>query len=492
MKKIVIVGGGTAGLITAGMMRTFWEDGTEVTVICDSNNKTIGVGESTTPIIHQVLNILGIGVRDLIDNIGTTIKYGINFKDWIPDKEYFHGFEEVGSMNEEFYRKLHDESSSFYSILNGKFNGGSHYNYPVTEVASRDLDKMGTYALHIDTSAFCELLTNKVKDIGVKFIDDIVEDVNVDGENIKNITCKNSGIIDADFFVDASGFNCVLFKHLNPKWVDTSGSLPIDRAIPQQVSNTSGEVPSYTLAQATDNGWIWQLPIGDRYGTGYLYSSKFTSDQEAREKYNNWLLDNHNVSLDTDRIIKYRPGYYEDFWIGNCMAVGLSSGFIEPLESTSIHLLSLQPYYFLIFNYTLNNLEYTRRYVNSINRSAYEGVFNFICFHYCTNRIDSEFWKYMTNNKTDWVKAIEEKCNKEFLDRSVFGNSKNDSFSFDSYVQIADGLNMFNKDSVREFLLVKPNGQEILDVSERLFRFEQGERDKNRWVSHKEVLDKNK
>ena len=495
MKKIVIVGSGTAGLLVASMMNRYWKDqDIQITIIHDSNNKTIGVGESTTPVIHQVLQILRIDVRQLVNKIGATIKYGINFKDWIPDKEFFHGFEEINPYDGSsgILKKTYDHSSAYYGILNGKFNGGSHYNYPVTEVSSDDLRNMGTYALHIDTNAFCELLTNKVKDIGVKFIDDIVEDVNVDGENIKNITCKNSGIIDADFFVDASGFNCVLFKHLNPKWVDTSGSLPIDRAIPQQVSNTSGEVPSYTLAQATDNGWIWQLPIGDRYGTGYLYSSKFTSDQEAREKYNNWLLDNHGVTLDTDRIIKYRPGYYEDYWIGNCMVVGLSAGFIEPLESTSLHLLLLQAYDFLIFNSTLNNLEYTRRYVNSINRSAYEGVFNFICFHYCTNRTDSEFWKYMTNNKTDWVKAIEEKCNKEFLDLSVFGNNKNDSFSFDSYIQIGDGLNLFNRDSLREFLVAKPHGQEVLDTSERLFVNEQIKRDKNRWVSHKEVLDRNK
>ncbi len=496
MKKIVIVGGGTAGLITAGMLRTFWEDGTEVTVICDSNNKTIGVGESTTPIIHQVLNILGIGVRDLIDNIGTTIKYGINFKDWIPDKEFFHGFEEINPYDGSsgILKKTHDHSSAYYGILNGKFNGGSHYNYPVTEVSSDDLRNMGTYALHIDTHAFCELLIHKLKDTNVKFIDDVVERVRVNQEcnEISHIECKNSGVINADLFVDCSGFSSVLFKHLNPRWIDTSKSLPIDRAIPQQVQNTSGEIPSYTLSQATQDGWIWQLPIGDRYGTGYLYSSKFTSDEQARATYNNWLLDNHGVTLDTDRIIKYRPGYYEDYWIGNCMVVGLSAGFIEPLESTSLHMLAFQIYMFLIFNSTLNNLEYTRRHVNNMNKVAYDSIFNFICFHYCTNRTDSEFWKYMTNNKTDWVKAIEEKCNKEFLDLSVFGNNKNDSFSFDSYIQIGDGLNLFNRDSLREFLVAKPNGQEVLDTSERLFVKEQIKRDKNRWVSHKEVLDRNK
>ena len=498
MKKIVIVGSGTAGLLAASMMNRFWEDKVQITVIHDSNNKTIGVGESTTPVIHQLLEILRIDIRELVDKIGTTVKYGINFKDWIPGKEFFHGFKEVEqynpSSNFEMFLKTHDKSSAYYSILNDKFNGGSHYNYPVTEVSADKFNEMGTFAIHIDTHAFCELLTHKLKDTNVKFIDDVVEKVRVNPEcnEISHIECKNSGVINADLFVDCSGFSSVLFKHLNPKWIDTSNSLPIDRAIAQQVPNTSGEVPSYTLSQSTQDGWIWQLPIGDRYGTGYLYSSKFTSDEEARSKYNNWLLDNHGVSLDTDRIIKYRPGYYENYWIGNCIVVGLSAGFIEPLESTSLHMLVFQLYMFVIFNSTLNNLKYTRRHVNTMNRVAYETIFNFICLHYCTNRTDSEFWEYMTNNKIDWVKEIEEKCNKEFLDLSVFGNNKNDSFSFDSYIQIANGLNLFNRDSLRKFLDAKPNAQETLDNSERIFVSEQITRDKNVWVSHKEVLDRNK
>ena len=132
--------------------------------------------------------------------------------------------------------------------------------------------------------------------------------------------------------------------------------LPIDRAIPQQIPyDFKDELPSYTLAEATDNGWIWRIPIGDRYGTGYLYSSKFTSDEEAREKYNDWLVENFDTELTSDRIIKYRPGYYEDYWMGNCLAVGLSSGFVEPLESTGIHIIIKQMQEFITYNSNLKN-----------------------------------------------------------------------------------------------------------------------------------------
>ena len=172
--------------------------------------------------------------------------------------------------------------------------------------------------------------------------------------------------------------------------------LPIDRAIPQQIPfDFYDELPSYTLAEATDNGWIWRIPIGNRYGTGYLYSSKFTSDEEAREKYNDWLVENFKTKLTSDRIIRYKPGYYEDYWMGNCLAVGLSSGFVEPLESTGIHIVIKQVQEFINYNYNLKNLNFNRKSANLINRDIYADVVNFVALHYNTNRTDSEFWKYV-------------------------------------------------------------------------------------------------
>ena len=493
MKKIVIVGGGTAGLIAASFMNRYWEDNAHITVICDENNKTIGVGESTTPVIQLILQVLGIPISELI-NIDSTIKIGINFKDWIPGKEFFHGFPETILEDVQWFPVSNDETSAVYSLLNHKYNGASHFNEPVTKLPSSDPGNMGTIALHIDTLKFVQLLRDRLKDTdSVEFIDDVVDRVRVNAEcdKITNIELKNNGIIDADFYIDASGFNAVLFKHLNPRWNDISKILPIDRAIPQQVPNTSGGIPSYTQAEATDNGWIWQLPIGNRYGTGYLYSSKFTSDEEAREKYNKWLLKNHNKELETDRIIKYRPGYYEDNLIGNCMAVGLAAGFLEPLESTSIGIMGYQVYNFLVFN-GIGNLSYTKRFLNKNNRSIYQEVMRFLTLHYCTNRTDSEFWRYMTNNKTEWVEDFEEKCNKEFIDASVFDTVRSHAYKFDSYVQIANGLNLFNIESLRNFLTEKPEGQAILDSSENLYEQQENIRRQYQWVPHTKVIDLHK
>ncbi len=490
MKKIVVVGTGSAGLISAAFMHQYWDDNVQIKVIYDGRSKNIAVGESTTPLILKTLEILGIAKEELIKDIGTTLKLGINFKNWIPGTEYFHGFGEgVDNKNGNFFNDIRtDETSAIFTITNNLFQGGANYNIATTKLPSYDVNSF-SYALHIDTQQFIKVLIKHFED-DIEFVDDIVEHVNVDGENIKNITCKNSGIVDADFFVDASGFNCVLFKHLNPEWVDTSHILPIDRAIPQQIPNITGQIPSYTLAEATDNGWIWQLPVGDRYGTGYLYSSKFTSDEEAREKYNNWLVENHDVNLTTDRIIKYRPGYYKNNWIGNCLAVGLSSGFIEPLEATGIMIISKQIYNFVAFNSALSNLNHTRGYLNLMNAALYNEIVRFNALHYCTDRTDSDFWKYMTNNKIQWVKDYQEKCQKEFIDNSVFLNVKDCIWSFDSYIQISHGLGMFSKESIMEYLNIKPNGQQILDYSERIYDLEQTRNMYNceNWINHKDVL----
>ena len=273
--------------------------------------------------------------------------------------------------------------------------------------------------------------------------------------------------------------------------------LPIDRAIPQQVPyEFDGKLPSYTVSEATENGWIWKIPIGDRYGTGYLYSSKFTSDEDAREKYNQWLIDNFNTQLETDRIIKYKPGYYEDYWIGNCLAVGLSSGFVEPLESTGIHLIIKQMYDLIFFNSNLENLSFNRKSANIINRELYDDIINFVALHYCTNRNDSEFWRHMTSNKLEWVQDLEEKCKHEFLDITIFRNNPTRSlWTLDSYIAVTHGLNMLSKDAIKKHLESKVDGNQffyggdqILDVTKQLHQYSIDKKNELKYMSHSKAL----
>ena len=174
------------------------------------------------------------------------------------------------------------------------------------------------------------------------------------------------------------------------------------------------------------------------------------------------------------------------------MTVGLSSGFIEPLEATGIMIISKQIYNFLVFNSALNNLNHTRKYVNRLNRNLYDEIVRFNAMHYCTDRTDSDFWKYMSNNKHEWVEDLQEKCKYEFLDNSIFNNLQNSVWSYDSYIQVLYGLCMFNKDAIIDYLRQKPNGQQILDYSERIYELEKTRNMDNRdhsWVSHKGVIE---
>lgn len=480
MKKIVIVGSGTAGLIASAMINNYWKDKVSISCYYNGNSKNIAVGESTTPIFRLLLAHLGISTEEFIKNLNgkVSIKLGINFKNWIPNTEYFHGFGEVDSDP--------GNTSSFYSIATKKFNGGMLYNQATTTIPNKPFESYN-HAYHIDTQELSEYLFKKLTS-KVNFIDDIVEKVNTDGKNITSLEFKSGNKVEADFYIDASGFNTILFKHLNPKWNDLLDCLPIDRAIPQQVPHNLKEIPSYTLAEATENGWIWKIPIGKRFGTGYLYSSKFTSDEEARKKYNEWLIKNFNTELQTDRIIKYKPGYYEDYWIGNCMAIGLSSGFVEPLESTGIQIILQQVQEFLTINSTLKNLEYNRYVTNRSNRTLYTNIVDFICLHYNTNRTDSEFWKYMTNNKTEWVKSFDEKCREEFIDSRTCFREKT-FWAVDSFIQISEGLQMFNEQSIRNFLDSKIDGEDIWTEAMGMHQFIENEKKKIKRISHKKVLD---
>ena len=481
-KKVVVVGAGTAGLISATMIKKHWEDDVDVTVYFDGSKKSIGVGESTTPMIQRLVSLLEEHPYYFIRNSKSTFKLGIDFKEWNVGKKYFHGFA--------FRKGLSIDngwSSSIYSILNNCFDGGILHGEPTTTLPSNNLNY--EYAYHIDTKEFCDYLESKLEG-QVKFVDDTVEQVNSDGKNIQSVVFDNTGLVEADYFIDASGFNAVLFKHLNPKWNDIKEWFPLDRAIPQQVKYDFEGMPSYTVAEATKNGWIWQIPIVDRYGTGYLYSSQFTSDDEARTDYDNWLNQKFDANLETDRVIEYNPGYYDDYWIGNCVAVGLSSGFIEPLESTGIHLICRQMNDFTYFNTNFNNSNFNRNTANRKNRNIYEIIINFIGLHYCTNRTDSKFWNYMTNNKIDWVVDFENHCKNGFIDTTCFGS--NEDFSFwpiDSYIQVAFGLGLINKTSVHGYLKNKKNKNEILNCSYKQYIRNQELRSESQNLSHKNIVD---
>ena len=483
MKKFVIVGAGTAGAISAAIIKKHWGNKVDVSVYYDKSKKIIGVGESTAPGILHFLRSLGLTTEEIIQELPmVTLKMGINFKNWIPDTSFFHGFAEVPKYL---------NCSSLHAILNDSYNGGVNSCNATSTVQDKPFDEWEELGLHIDTQEFSAFVFKKMEG-EINLVDDVVTRVRVNTEcnKIENIECKNSGIVEADYFIDASGFESTIFKYLNPEWHDIKKYLPLDKALSQEIDNKDNEIPSHTLAEATDNGWIWAIPVADKIRTGYLYSSKFLSDEEAKRKYNDWLIKNHNVNLKNDKIIKFRSGYYENSFIGNCMAVGLASGFVEPLEALASQMILNQLSAFTDFNSSLENLDSDRKKINDRNRHFIDANIKFVALHYATYRTDSDFWKYMNNNKMQWVKEFEELCKDEFIDIPA-ENKILKLWLTDSYIQIADGLRLFDKESIQNFIDSRPEEmrQEILCKSRR--HYEEGLKLKKElnFISHKQLLD---
>ena len=483
MKKFVVVGAGTAGAISAAMIKKHWGNEVDVSVYYDKSKKIIGVGESTAPGILFFLKSLGLTTEEIIRELPmVTLKMGINFKNWIPDTSFFHGFAEVPKYL---------NCSSLHAILNDSYNGGVNSCNATNTVQDKPFDEWEEVGLHIDTQEFSDYVFKKMEG-EITLVDDIVTRVNVNDESntIKNIECKNSGIVEADYFIDASGFESIIFKHLNPKWNDIKEYLPLDKALSQEIDNKNNEIPSHTLAEATDNGWIWAIPVADKIRTGYLYSSKFLSDEQAREKYNDWLIKNHNINLKNDKTIKFRSGYYENSFIGNCMAVGLASGFVEPLEALASQMILNQLSAFTNYSSLLSDLDFDREKINDENRHFIDANIKFVALHYVTNRTDSEFWKYMNNNKMKWVKEFEKLCKDEFIDIPA-ENKILKLWLTDSYIQIADGLKLFDKESIENFINSKPKEtrQEILCESKRHYDKALELKNQLKFISHKQLLD---
>jgi len=485
--KIVIVGGGTSGLVTAAIMQNYWGDSVNISLIYDPDNQSIGVGEGTTPSFIDVFNdTLGYTTEDAIRELDATIKLGVLFKNWIPNEEYYHGFGQVTcDSSEQQNDDLSDNYSAFHSLLNNTYNGGVNWNKANTLIPNKLTGYH--YAFHITTDKLCNFLFDYLKD-RVTLIPDVISRVTSDGKNIQSVTGKNTGNYHADLFVDASGFKSILLNTLNPEWVDLSDNLPIDSAIPQLVNNNTGKIPTYTLSEATQNGWIWQIPTQERFGTGYLYSSKFTSDDEAKEDYNRWLNDNHGVQLESDRIIKWKTGHWKEAWIGNCVAVGLSGGFIEPLEALTHQYLTFMVETFVSINSTLKNLDYNRDRFNMVQNRIFFDYSQFLNLHYCTNRDDSPFWRHMTNSKTKWVRTMEQKCKHEFLD--LFRNDDMlDYWGHDNYIQVMNGIHMFNKDAIKDYALSRKNSEQLFKDAKEQHEFIENSKKQFEYVDHKQFLE---
>jgi tryptophan halogenase len=401
IREVLIVGGGTAGWMTATHLATeFRSTGRRVTLIESSNVPIIGVGEATVPSLVGYLRVLGIDEREFIRRCHATYKLGIKFINWQRGEDSFwHPFGPAGGHIDDvqlfhfWLKSLHaGHAEQAYSSYSAQALLGDLEKSPGPLTGSSMILDQGQYAYHLDAGAFAEFLKSIAVERGAKHIVDDVTGCELDQHgHIGGISTRATGTLKADLYIDCSGFKALLAEGtLGDPYVDWSDILLCDRALAAPLPG-SDSMPPYTRSTALSAGWAWQIPLSHRVGNGYVYCSSFIDEASAARELANLLrVDPANF---TPRSISMRIGHRRNFWRGNCIAIGLAAGFVEPLESTGLFL--IQRGLGLLMDYFPDcgcDSKLSERY-NRRMTDAYNEVRDFILLHYVlSQRADSPFW----------------------------------------------------------------------------------------------------
>lgn len=403
IQKIVIVGGGTAGWMSAAMLAKAFPKNLEVVLVESDAIGTVGVGEATIPPIRAYNHYLGLDEQDFIRATKGTFKLAIEFQNWGQIGEsYLHGFGYVGRKIgivpfHVFWLKAMQEGYA-ENIENYSFNNlasRAQKFAPMEKIQNTPLDGL-SWAFHFDAGLYAQYLRRFSEGKGVNRLEGKITSVNQCGEsgNVESVVLESGALLEGDFFIDCSGFRSLLVGDtLGSGYEDWSAWLPCDSALAVPSSNEGAQIRPYTQSIAHSAGWQWRIPLQHRTGNGHVYSSKYMSDDEAASI----LMDNlEGEALKDPMQLRFTAGCRKKSWVKNCVSVGLSSGFIEPLESTSIHLIQTAMT-FLLKHFpsttacAVNAEEFNRRMA-----FEYTSVRDFIILHYHqTQRTDSDFWNYV-------------------------------------------------------------------------------------------------
>lgn len=409
-QNVLIVGGGTAGWLTACFLaKTLGasrEGGVRITLVESPEIGIIGVGEGTFPSIRGTLAAIGIDEARFVHACHATFKQGVKFVNWVRPAgsfgadHYFHPFSHPSQ------RQGSAELLPYW--LQGLAGEGVPFAQAVTMQkrvadASRgpkrigDADYLGpmNYAYHFDAGRFAKLLAEHGKTLGVVHVLGNVERVELDADGaIGRVHTREHGALEADLYVDCTGFRASLIgEAMGSPFRKLDDVLFVDRALALQVPYAALDtpIPSYTISTAHEAGWTWDIGLQARRGVGYVYSSRHTSDERAEEVLRAYVGPaGDGISA---RKLQLQVGYRDVQWVKNCVAVGLSGGFLEPLESSGIGLIETAAY-LIGFLFPFNGqTEPAARHFNALMRQRYERVVDFIKLHYClTRRTDSAFW----------------------------------------------------------------------------------------------------
>ena len=395
IKHVVIAGGGTAGWMAAAAVAKLLGKTVKVSLVESEEIGTVGVGEATIPTLLTLHELLKIKEQDFISAVGGTFKLGISFENWHDvGKDYIHSFGYTGkdcwaAGFQHFWLKGKELgiSKDFGEYCN-EWAAAKQNRFAV--LPNQNLN----YAYHFDSSRYATFLRKIAEDHGAVRIEGKIEAVQQHEQTgfITGLRLESGQQVDGDFFVDCTGFRGLLIEQtLHAGYDDWQHWLPCDSALAVQTENVQPPIP-YTRSIAHEAGWQWRIPLQHRTGNGLVYCSKFWSRDEAEAK----LRGNLEGELVTDpRPIKFQTGTRRRHWVKNCVAVGLSSGFMEPLESTSIHLIQRSIVRFMQMFPSDGVRQPDIEEFNNQMKFEIENIRDFIILHYhVTNRTDTPFWRH--------------------------------------------------------------------------------------------------
>ncbi|HEY5810365.1 MAG TPA: tryptophan halogenase family protein [Povalibacter sp.] len=446
--RIVIVGGGTAGWMSAAAFaRVLHPARYSVTLIESDEIGTVGVGEATLPHIRTFNDLLGVDEAQFMRHTHGTFKIGIEFRNWGREGDrYIHPFgvfgEPWGGVEFQHHwvraRLAGQPVAPFqeYSYAVAACRGNA-FEFPNLDLKS--IRSTYSYAYHFDASLYADFLRKWAIQQGVRRIEGQVRDIALHGTDgdIESLTLKSGVQVNGDLFVDCSGFRSLLLgDKLETQWEDWSHWLPCDRALAVPCERASEFTP-YTRSTAQTGGWTWRIPLQHRTGNGYVFSSNFISEEQARKTLLNAM---DGAPRAEPKLLKFRAGRRVHAWQRNCVAIGLASGFLEPLESTSIFLIQAAVIDLLRLLPSPDSGGIDARLRNEFNRLSdiqYERVRDFLILHYFANqRVGEPLWDHVRHMSIP--DSLVHKINL-FASRGHVPYYKDGLFSRDSWLSVLFG-----------------------------------------------------
>jgi len=485
MDKIIVLGAGTAGLVSALIIKKSFPLCNVVVIESDSIG-IIGVGEGSTEHWRIFAEYCGISMQRLVRETDGTLKKGIKFENWNGDgKSYFHAI--VDPFYSEYTSEDLAEKLTFIKTL-------ISHNIKTEDVLNETdlintafgLNSVNQY--QFNTIKLNDFLHKVSTEAGINFVKTTIKDVVLSGTgDVECLLGEDNIEYSADFFIDSSGFKRIISTKLGATWLSYKKYLPMNHALAFPTDDISDLKP-YTLSKALSSGWNWRIPTQGRHGNGYVFCDDFIDSTKAYDEIQSHYGEKVNVAKD----IKFDGGRVDKFWINNCVSIGLSASFVEPLEASSIGNSIVQAFGFvkMLPVWKVKRESITKQY-NARFTECFDNIVDFIQLHYLGKRKDSDFWKaipeiitvtdFNKENLETWKKTLPSKTN--FL-------SEYNLFGAYSYAQVMSGMDMFDREYILQSLL-KTYGEKV--VEQELLKYNNYLEDvkKASYIEHKVLLQQN-